>query len=810
MADLLETLHTLARQRGRGESPLVAVRLFSERAGTRISHLAISQPLLQAWVGLTGEPFYQHQSLALAALRRGEALALTGGRSARRTTHLLMIEMLRTTTSANALLIVPDEQTAYVHATELAQLSQALGEQLRVGVAVGTGSRAATTARIVICTPNTLHERLLHHHLRAWAPFWAGLRLVLLAEAHAYTGLMTVHLHALLLRAQRLSGQGQALQFMATLAPVVGADIALAQLAPVEWRVISAEDTSSEPSALALWRTSAGQLHEALVVARSLTLTGAKVHINATPLELPLLRSLAGETAVSISARPAPADVQIVVSLHEAAAPIAQCRDGARLTVIILGDDPAEVVLARTALRQEDQLPLIDAPAPTWVAAPNNVYVKAHHLLCAASERPIRAAEAEQWGAASVITRLEQQQQLVQLPGSEPSWQPLPAAGDIYASFDLRSFGNTPAILYDEARQRLGKLDQTSFDRWGFVGAALPPLRGGYRVIERDDEALELTLQESPEAQRTLPLRRCSVQVREQRDQRKLRGTPICWGRVMVDEEIYGFREATPTAAPNEYVINPTIQLSWGAPALWIDLPVALNSSAQLAGWSLAMALPLCSLCSPSELVPVYDGTAQRIYLIDAQPGGNGLAVWLFDALEELLPLAYAVAMECYHDQLLEPVARVDTSWLPLILGREVPPSRTKPTRPSQAPQAVHANPTPPPVQTAPVPQLVEQATAMPDTAAMVTRLQQMRRQRERQEQRKATGHRPAVSTTPRFQPGNHIFCMPYGYGEVVASRIEQDHECLDVLFADYGQLTVDVSLNAVRLAERLTTSDDE
>ena len=70
MADLLETLHTLARQRSRGESPLVAVRHFSERTGTRISHLAISQPLLQAWVGLTGEPFHQHQSLALAALRR--------------------------------------------------------------------------------------------------------------------------------------------------------------------------------------------------------------------------------------------------------------------------------------------------------------------------------------------------------------------------------------------------------------------------------------------------------------------------------------------------------------------------------------------------------------------------------------------------------------------------------------------------------------------------------------------------------------------------------------------------------------------
>lgn len=804
MADLLETLHTLARQRSRGESPLVGVRSFSGRTGTRISHLAISQPLLQAWVGLTGEPFHQHQSLALAALRRGEALALTGGRSARRTTHLLMMEMLRATTSATALLIVPDEQTAHTHVTELTQLSQALGEQLRVGVAIGTATRTAIAARIIICTPDTLHEHLLHHHLRAWAPFWAGLRLILLAEAQTYTGLMAVHLNALLLRAQRLSHQGNMLQFMATLAPVVSTEIALTQLAAVDWRTISAEDTSSDSSALALWRTAGGRHHEALALARALTLTGAKVHINAAPLEVPLLRRLTGDAVVSIGSSPAPADVQIVMSLREAATPIAQCRDGARLTVIILSSsDPAEEVLARMALRQENQLPLIDEPAPTWVVAPNNAYVKAQHLLCAASEHPIRAAEVEEWGSSSLITRLEQQQYLVQLPGTEPSWQPLPAAGDTYSGFYLRSFGNRAAILRDEAHQQLGKLDQSSFDRWGFVGAALPPLRGGYRVIGRDDEAIELTLQESAEAQRTLPLRRCNVQVREQRNQRELRGTPVCWGRVVVDEEIYGFRESTSTTS--EYQINPPIQLNWSAPALWIDLPVALNGNAQLVGWSLTVALPLCSLCSLIDLVPAYDSAAQRIYLIDAQPGGNGLAVWLFHALDELLPLAYAVAMECYHDQLLEPVARIDTSWLPILLGMEIPPPRTnqvaQPVRPSQAPQPLHATP---------APQLVEQATAMPDTAAMVTRLQQMRRQRERQEQRKAPSQRSTSPTTSRFQPGNHIFCMPYGYGEVVASRIEQDYEYLDVLFADFGQLTVDASLNAVRLAERLTTSDND
>ena len=50
MADLIEALHNLARERARGgPSPLVALRRFPARPGARISHLGISQRLAQAW-----------------------------------------------------------------------------------------------------------------------------------------------------------------------------------------------------------------------------------------------------------------------------------------------------------------------------------------------------------------------------------------------------------------------------------------------------------------------------------------------------------------------------------------------------------------------------------------------------------------------------------------------------------------------------------------------------------------------------------------------------------------------------------------
>jgi hypothetical protein len=99
---------------------------------------------------------------------------------------------------------------------------------------------------------------------------------------------------------------------------------------------------------------------------------------------------------------------------------------------------------------------------------------------------------------------------------------------------------------------------------------------------------------------------------------------------------------------------------------------VRLKGSGQLLGWSLVLALPLRVLCRPTDLVPAYDAGLSRLYLVDSQPGGNGLAVWLYQNVEQVLPLAYDVALDNRNDALLEPVARADMDWLLGMLGGEL------------------------------------------------------------------------------------------------------------------------------------------
>lgn len=891
MADLIDALYTLARQRGRNENPLLALRSFAGRVGARISHLPIHPALAQAWPGATGEPFHQHQALALAALRREEAVALLGGVSAHRSMHLLVIETLHATHGARVLLVAPDELAAMAHVRELRRLVRDLKQPLHVALAAGTGVRAALNAQVVVTTPELLHDRLLRHHARAWGAFWAKLRLVALAEVHSYPGPAAVHLAALLLRLRRLVPTAPLL--LATLVPLEGADRVLAQIGACPWRMVSAEDTPSVGTTLALWRTPGERARESLALALGLARTNARVHLLCPGFEAPLLRLLAGADfpSLSIGLSTLPADVQVIMGLNEAAAPLAQAHDGPALSVLVIGDDPAERALARLAQAEHEQstLPLLDGTPLQWVATPINAYIEAQHLLCAATERPISGDEAHAWGVEPLIERLSQQERMLRLPGRTTLWQPLPSAGDVYAGFDLRSVAGMPALLADDQGHPLGLLDQATFDRWAFLGAALPPLRGGYRVVTRqeDDDRLELTISASAETRRTLPLRRCEIQVRDRREYRVLRGCDLAWGRVIVDEELYGFREAAPGVAPNERVINPPIALRWSAPALWIDLPIAVKTVGQLVGWSLVAALPLCTSSNVTDLVPAYDHEVDRIYFVDTHPGGNGLAGWLFAALERILPLAYDVALECRNDPLLEALARADMDWLLALLGGKfTPPAPVPPLAapsrlgaPSEppvlepTPQVPAPQPKPPPVPPPPAPtaapkpasarraaaqptqattppaeppappaepkgrqsrskrqpkrKAAEQPAAestppappptlppvpppdppdsiLPDAAAMVARLQRLRQQREQQHAPQPTRQNPATQSNaaPRFQTGDQITCNPYGRGQVVASRIENDHELLVVLFPEHGQLTIDAAVSAVRLVE--------
>ncbi len=872
MQPVIDILHSLARQQSRGESsPLALLRPLPERSGERISHLPMSQRLSQAWIKMTGAPFRPHQSLALSSLRRGEPFALIGGSpSVRKTLQLLMYEILHTEPEATALLAMPDDTTALVHQVEIARLSAEMGAEFKTAhVGVGPLKREALTARVLLATPEALHRRLLRHHDRAWGMFWRHLRVLFFADAHRYCGVGAAHLAALLTRIQRLA-PGEPPLLAATLAPLHDADQMLFNLTGQTWRIISVDDAPRPATAFGLWQSGGERLRDAALLALAFQREGISVHIVCDTIEIPLLQTLIGadNDRISISGQVQPAQAQLFAGSQADRAAVLQSLDsGAALTLVLLGDALAERVLARLAANPQNPPPFLDEPLPAWGSLPSNAYVTAQHLLCAASEHPLTTDEAEALDVVPLVERLQQNEQLALLPDETPFWQPLPAADDPYAGFALNTASGATVTLCNEQGVTLGDLPLSCLDRWGFVGAALPPGRSSYRVTERDDEEGRLTLRAEDHGRRTAPLRRCTVRVRDERESRVLRGRAVGWGRVVIDEEIYGYRESQPRGAPTERALSPTLEARWTAPALWIDLQAPRGAVGQLAGWTLAAALPLRLACNFTDLVPAYDDDRERIYLIDAHPGGNGVSAWAFANLEALLPLAYDIALANRNDPLLEPLAQADKDWLLALLGgdgaaigaadlREPavvparppaearsrraadPPEASPPASRGAAPEAParsrraadppEASPPSrrsrgrranrnadeqrdsPPARSAP--KRAPEPETPSDPRAMAEKLRRMREQREAREAREQA-RAPAANSnrlpvTPIFAPGDEIFCLPYGYGKVLASRTEEGRELLAVEFPDYGELTIDPAVSGARRIEKKDADD--
>lgn len=902
----IEIVQIMARQRTRaGQSPLLGLRTLEARTGGRISHLPISQVLEHAWVALTGAPFRPHQSLAFSSLRRSEPFALIGNNAAaRQTLYLLLHETLRAELHARVLLLAPDDASARQYQAELEQLSAAIKIPLSVAC-IGTGklTRHSAYARVLLVTPEALHQRLLRCHDRAWHLFWSSLRLIVLMDADQYRGVAVEHLAALLLRSGRLVPPSASLCLVATLAEVIGADAVLAEISGQPWRVITVDDVPHPATSFAVWQAGAECLRETVALAHACQREGYRVHICASPLEIPLLSRLLGPEPdhITLDTAPRRAQVQIFAGYPGAHATVRQALvSHALLTLLILGNAPAERTIARLTGHGSGASPLLDDPPATWVLPATNAYVAARHLLCAASEMPLTATEVLSWQAAELVARLERQQQLVCLPDGEAIWQPLVGAHDPYSGFGMRAAGIPITYVQDEQGQQLDQFDPAAFDRWGFPDAALPPLSGGYRVVSRDEENGVLVLKPERESRRTFPLRRCTVTVRDERKQRMVRNRMLGWGRVLIEEEIYGYREVRANNAPTEWLLPTPPGTRWAAPALWIDVPVSLKTDGQLVGWSLVAALPLRVLCDTLDLVPAYDRELRRIYFIDAQPGGNGLAAWLYEQLETILPLAYDVALDSRNDPLWEPLARVDMDWMLTLLGGEMvlPEALKKPVIPvpalgaevwtaeaepgsysplaawpdllDDAPDELPAYDDPPSIEPAsvrespagkqsvppaspprlssvddsrpraraaksgdsrgskkrvarskgrnsdprvtvpaphtPAPAPESPVEAQPDASAMIARMRRMRQQQEARSQPVPTAPAHAASDTtrfpiePRFKTGDHVFCLPYGYGDVQESRIEANREVLKVEFPDYGVLTIDPSVSQVRL----------
>ena len=170
-------------------------------------------PLAEALAHRGIGALYTHQVQAIEGLRAGRNTVVVTGTASGKSLcyHLPVMERLLADPDATALYLFPTKALAQDQLKSLTRLAAGhpnLLKTLRAGVYDGdtqpaTRRKLRDTANLILSNPDMLHQGILPSHPR-WARFFRNLRYVVVDEIHAYRGIFGSHVANVFRRLERV------------------------------------------------------------------------------------------------------------------------------------------------------------------------------------------------------------------------------------------------------------------------------------------------------------------------------------------------------------------------------------------------------------------------------------------------------------------------------------------------------------------------------------------------------------------------------------------------------------------------------
>jgi DEAD/DEAH box helicase domain-containing protein len=205
---------------------------------------------------------YTHQAQAINAVRRGQHVVVSTGTASGKTLayNVPVLEALVADPAARALYLFPTKALAQDQMRGLQELTRKELGDTQFGAYDGDTPRSVRArlrreASIILTNPDMLHVGILPNHT-LWAGFFAGLRFVVIDEAHAYRGVFGSHVACVLRRLWRVCARyGSAPQVIACSATIANPGEHVHRLAGVDAVVINDRQDGAPRSAkdFALW-----------------------------------------------------------------------------------------------------------------------------------------------------------------------------------------------------------------------------------------------------------------------------------------------------------------------------------------------------------------------------------------------------------------------------------------------------------------------------------------------------------------------------------------------------------------------------
>jgi len=241
----------------RGDERLVAESFEREGRGRSAKLPADLPATLAEALGRVGiKRLHSHQLAALRAARRRDAIVTTGTASGKSLCfNLPVLEDLIADPKARALYLYPTKALAQDQARKLSELAP---RDVRFAIYDGDTPREERpairrTASLLLSNPDMLHMGILPRS-RDWAPFLAGLKWIVLDEAHVYRGVFGSHVANVLRRLRRLAvAHGADPRFILTSATIANPSELAERLTGKELELISEDGSPSAGRHIAMW-----------------------------------------------------------------------------------------------------------------------------------------------------------------------------------------------------------------------------------------------------------------------------------------------------------------------------------------------------------------------------------------------------------------------------------------------------------------------------------------------------------------------------------------------------------------------------
>jgi DEAD/DEAH box helicase domain-containing protein len=663
---------------------------------------------------------YTHQAAAIGAVRAAQhVIVVTATASGKTLTYTLpVLEHVLADADVRALYVYPTKALAQDQADALGEFGVA---GLRYGTYDGDTPQAARRelrdqARIILTNPDMLHVGILPQHTR-WRDLFSRLRYVVLDDAHVYRGVFGSHVANVVRRLRRVcrlygaepvfiltsATIGNPREFAETLLglPVRVIDDDGAPTGPkwfVLWNPPLIDDararrrsTSSEATGLFSQLIRAGVRTIAFTPARKMTeliFRYARFDLDARAPELaprisPYRAGYLPEERRAIERRLFHGDLLGVVSTSALELGI----DVGGLDAALLvgypgtiastwqragragrGTEDALIVL----LALEDALDQYLMRNPDYLFAreieravidPQNPFILAAHLKCAAAEAPLWAKDEEVFGPRlAELARLLQERGDLQQRRDRWYWR---RPGYPATEVAVRSASGDTFRIVDEPRGRvIGTVDRARAFEQVHPGAIYLH-QGEPYLIRRLDLAAGLASAEGADADYyTLPRSDTQVEVRAELGRRPWGRTTACHGEVEVATQVFGFvrkRLFSDEVLGEEALDLPEERLQ--TKAVWVTIPQALEEEVRHEGLDLAGGihavehaaiglLPLFAMCDRWDLggvsYPVYpDFGLATIFIYEGHPGGVGITDTGYALLDEWLGATLRAVETC-------------------------------------------------------------------------------------------------------------------------------------------------------------------